>query len=282
MEPAPALASGTASAIVRREMATSDEDKNKDEDEDRDDVDEGAGEGNEPGEGGDEDGGDEDGGDEGEEEAPAAKKPAAKEPPAKAAKAAAGKAPATGKSSAAKAVEAPRPPPSAGLGKSVSLFVVVVGGLSLLMLLLGSERGGGPAQAPKWNEGQTVDVDITLVKTDRSDLACASGTEVKGLHCGYETTQKRWSKGDPNDDKKTLRPYSTVTSVNMLAAGVWSEPVLAPDKLPDSRFSIKCKFTIAGKMPRADVRWHEGEGWNNVTEWYTGTVSDCKMGTIQN
>jgi hypothetical protein len=276
MEPAPALASGTASAIVRREMATSDEDKNKDEDEDRDDVDEGAGEGNEPGEGGDEDGGDEDGGDEGEEEAPAAKKPAAKEPPAKAAKAAAGKAP------AAKAVEAPRPPPSAGLGKSVSLFVVVVGGLSLLMLLLGSERGGGPAQAPKWNEGQTVDVDITLVKTDRSDLACASGTEVKGLHCGYETTQKRWSKGDPNDDKKTLRPYSTVTSVNMLAAGVWSEPVLAPDKLPDSRFSIKCKFTIAGKMPRADVRWHEGEGWNNVTEWYTGTVSDCKMGTIQN
>jgi len=69
---------------------------------------------------------------------------------------------------------------------------------------------------------------------------------------------------------------------NFLAAGVWSEPVLAPDKLPSTRFTIKCKFTVAGKMPRADVRWHAGEGWNNVTDWYAGAVSNCTMGTIQN
>lgn len=236
-------------------MATSDEDKSNDEAEDRDD--EGEGKGGEEG---------------GEEEAAAEEeKPAAKAESAKPARVATGK-----------PVEAPRPPPSAGLGKSVSLFVLVVGGLSLAMLVLGSERGGGQAAAPKWNEGQTVDVDITLVSTDRTDLACASGTEIKGLHCAYESQSKKWSKGDANDEKKTLRPYSTTTSINMLAAGVWSEAVLAPDKLPSSRFTLKCKFNVAGKMPRADVRWHEGEGWNNVTDWYTGTVSDCKMGPIQN
>lgn len=247
-------------------MATSDEDKNRDEDEARDDA--GDGEGDEPGEG-------DAGG--GEEEAAAEEKPAPKAS-AKPAKAEGGKAAA--KPPAPRAAAAP--PPSAGLGKSVALFVMVVGGLSLLMLVLGNEPRGGPAGPPKWNDGQTVDVDITLVSTDRTDLACASGTEIKGLHCGFESTSKRWSKGDPNDDKKTLRPYSTVNNINMLAAGVWSEPALAADKLPGSRFSIKCKFTVAGKMPRADVRWHEGEGWNNVTDWYTGHVSDCKMGTIQN
>ncbi|MBK8255292.1 MAG: hypothetical protein IPK82_21865 [Polyangiaceae bacterium] len=173
------------------------------------------------------------------------------------------------------------PPPTAGLGKAVALFITVVGGLSLAMLLLGAERGGGGPAAPKWNEGQTVDVEITLVSTDRQDLACASGTEIKGLHCGFESQGKRWSKGDPADDKKTLRPYSTTNNINFFAAGVWAEPALAADKLPGSRFSVKCKFAVEGKMPRADVRWHEGEGWNNVTDWYAGAVSDCKIGTVQ-
>lgn len=241
-------------------MATSDEDKDRDEDEARDEGSEGDDDGSAPGDGGD------------DEEAAAEEE---KEADAKPAKASPAKAP-------ARPAEPPRPPPSAGLGKSVSLFVMVVGGLSLLMVVLGAERGGGPAAPPKWNDGQTVEVDITLVSTDRTNLACASGTDIKGLHCGFESPNKRWTKGDPNDDKKTLRPYSTTNSINMLAAGVWSEPILEPSKVPDTRFSIKCKFTVAGKMPRADVRWKEGEGWNNVTDWYTGHVSDCKMGTIQN
>jgi hypothetical protein len=176
------------------------------------------------------------------------------------------------------------PPPTAGLGKSVMLFVVVVGGLSLLMVLLGQsgDGRGNPPAPPKWTDGQVVDLDITLVSTDRQDLACASGTEVAGLHCMFESQGKRWSKGDPNDDKKTLRPYSTTANVNFLAAGIWSEPALAADKLPNARFTLKCKYKVAGKMPRADVRWHEGEGWNNVTDWYAGSVSDCKIGNVQN
>ena len=173
-----------------------------------------------------------------------------------------------------------KPLPSAGLGKSVTLFVMVVGGISLLMLLLGSERGvTGPA-APQWKEGDTVDVDITLVSTDKQDLACASGGDVKGLHCGYETQAKRWTKSDPADEKKTLRPYSTTNGINFLAAGVWSDPALSGD-LPKTRFAVTCKLHVIGTMPRADVRWHEGEGWNSVNEWFTGDVSSCKLSSIQ-
>jgi hypothetical protein len=148
------------------------------------------------------------------------------------------------------------------------------------MLLLGSERGvNGPA-APQWKEGDTVDVDITLVSTDKQDLACASGGDLKGLHCGYETQAKRWTKGDPNDEKKTLRPYSTTNGINFLAAGVWTDPALSGE-LPKTRFAVTCKLNVAGKMPRADVRWHEGEGWNSVNDWYTGDVSACKLSSIQ-
>lgn len=177
--------------------------------------------------------------------------------------------------------EPPRAPPTAGLGKSVTLFIMVVGGISLLMLLLGTEKGGGGASPPKWEEGKSYDIDITLVSTDKQDLACASGTEIKGLHCGFESQARRWSKGDANDDKKMLRPYSTTNGIQFFAAGLWSEPALAPDKLPATRFSVKCKLNVAGKMPRADVRWHEGEGWNNVSDWFTGSVADCKLGTVQ-
>lgn len=277
-----ALASGALSGIVPPAMPTSsdEDDKNKDEAEDGDDADEAAGE--------DKDGGTDDEGNEGGEEEEASAAAPAKSETVKGASSKAASAKArTPDAPVARGVTAARPdaskaPPAAGLGKSVLLFVVVVGGLSLLMLALGAERGGGAAAPPKWNEGQSVDVDITLVSTDKTDLACASGTEVKGLHCGFESQGKRWTKGDAADDKKVLRPYSTTNNINMLAAGVWSEPALAGDKMPGARFTFKCKFNVIGKMPRADVRWHEGEGWNNVTDWYTGSVSDCKIGSVQN
>lgn len=197
---------------------------------------------------------------------------------AKQKKAAGEKAPSSAPKPAPKA--APPPPPSAGLGKSVSLFVAIVGGISVLMLLLGNERGVSGPQAPQWKEGDTVDVDITLVSTDKQDLACASGSDVKGLHCGFESQGKRWTKGDPADEKTTLRPYSTTNGINFLAAGVWSDPALTTD-LPKTRFAVTCKFKVAGKMPRADVRWHEGEGWNNTADWFTGDVSACKISSIQ-
>lgn len=256
--------------MVPADMATSsdDDDKDKATDSENEASDEAPEEGEASSEGSEEEGAE-------EESAPAK---ASKEP-AKASKDTALNAALAGKKEPAKA---PAPPPSAGLGKSVSLFVGVVGGISLLMLLLGGERGvAGPA-APQWKEGDTVEVDVTLVSTDRQELACASGTELKGLHCGFESQGKRWSKGDPNDDKKTLRPYSTTNGINFLGAGLWTDAGLTEGKLPTTRFAVKCKLNVAGKMPRADVRWREGESFNSVTDWFTGSVSDCKLSSVQN
>lgn len=271
----PPLASGALSGIVRRAMGKSSDD---DDDKAKDAAGE-AEDSNENPDAGDEDEGGAPGKDDDEAAAAEVKSEPEGKAPAKASSAAVNAA--LLKGAPAKSPVAARPPPTAGLGKSVTLFVGVVAGISLLMLALGNERGQQGTAPPKWKEGEKVDVEITLVSTDRQDLACASGTEINGLHCANESQGKRWSKGDPNDDKKMLKPYSTTNGINFLAAGVWTDPGL-PEKLPNSRFTLKCKLEVAKKMPRADVRWHEGEGWNSVTDWYAGSVSECKMGTVQN
>lgn len=163
------------------------------------------------------------------------------------------------------------------LGKSMLLFVVIVGGIAAGFAILGREQGQHPS-TPKWAVGQTVDVEITLVKNDRQDLSCASGDEIGGKHCAFEAQNKPWSKGDNGDDKKLLKPYTTTDRVQFTAAGLWSDPALAADKLPPSRFSVKCKYKVEGMLKNVAVRWEPTGQWYPGNEWYAGSVSDCKVG----
>ncbi|MFT3769706.1 MAG: hypothetical protein QM820_30075 [Minicystis sp.] len=209
--------------------------------------------------------------DTGEEEAPAKAKAAAK-PAAKA-----GGKPAA-KRAGAKGARRAAPPPQQGasLGKSMILFVVIIGGLAAGFALLGSEKHQEQAK-PKWKVGDVADVEITLVKNDRQDLACASADEINGKHCGFEANNKPWSKGDNADDKKLLKPYTTTDRVQFAAAGVWSEPALSGDKLPATRFSVKCKYKVEGMLKAMSVRWESTGQWFAGNDWYAGSVSDCKI-----
>jgi hypothetical protein len=178
---------------------------------------------------------------------------------------------------AARAQKAAAVPQGGGsLGKSVILFVVIVGGLLLGFAILGREQ---PAEAirVRWTPGQTVDLEITLVRNDRQELACAATDEIAGKHCAFEAPNKPWSKGDNNDDKKLLKPYTTTDRVQFTAAGLWSEPALAPDKLPATRFNVKCKYKVDGLLKNLGVRWEQSGQWFPNNEWYAGSVSDCKI-----
>jgi hypothetical protein len=162
--------------------------------------------------------------------------------------------------------------------KAMVLFVVIVGGLGLLMWALsGGEGGGDGPVTPKWAVGTTVDVEITLVPTDSKDLACAAADELGGRHCAFESQAKAWSKGDNSDDKKLLKPYTTTDRIQFLAAGLWSDPALAPGKLPATRFSVKCKYAVEGKMKKPSVRWASDGPWYDSNEWYSGAVSSCAL-----
>ena len=209
-------------------------------------------------------------------EAPKAEaKAEAKAPPA-AVKVTPAKAPAK-KPKASKATPRRAPPPSsASLGKSMVLFVVVVGTLAAGFALLGQERGGGGPRGPAWKPGQTVDVEITLVAGDKRELNCAAADEVAGRHCSFESPTKVWSKGDAGDDKKTLRPYTSTDNVQFVAAGLWSEPALA-NNLPTTRFSVKCKYTVEGKLKSPTFHWESGWEGQPRGEMLAGILTGCTL-----
>jgi hypothetical protein len=173
----------------------------------------------------------------------------------------------------------PAPGPSgASLGKNVILFLGIMTTLALGYSYLGKEVPAPAIPAVRWAAGQTVDVEVTLVAADAKNLGCASPTEIAGRHCAFEGPGKPWTKGTPGDDLTTLRPYTTTNRIQFLASGLWSQPSLAAEKLPPTRFTVKCKYTVEGKIRSPQVRWDEAGAWNPQTnEWYTGRLSTCSV-----
>jgi hypothetical protein len=239
---APAAKAGAAKASVAKASAK----PAKDEEEDEDDEDD-------------------------EEEKPAPKAAQPRRPGSSGGARRSGRGPGAGRSKGASVQQG-----GGSLGKSVLLFFVIVIGLGVGFMVLGRETTQEQAK-PKWSAGQTVDVEITLVRTDRQDLACAAADEVAGKHCAFEAANKPWSKGDAIDDRKVLKPYTTTEHIQFTAAGLWSDPAMAADKLPATRFSVKCKYKVEGNIKNMSVRWEQTGQWFPNNEWYAGTVSDCKI-----
>jgi hypothetical protein len=193
------------------------------------------------------------------------------------------------KPSAKRAARSPRPkidpaqaaplrPKGGSLTKSVLLFIVVVGGLAAGFALLGREQGGaGRAANAAWKTGQTVDVEITLVKQDREELMCAAAQEINGRRCAQERANKPWGTPSSADDKKLLKPYTTTNGAELLAAGLWSEPSMTTN-LPPTRFSVKCKFTVEGIVKAPAIRWASDRPfYDSPSDWPAGAVTGCTV-----
>ena len=167
-------------------------------------------------------------------------------------------------------------PPATSLGKSVTLFAVVVFGLGAGFYFLGKSEAGGDRNVPKWKVGQEVQVDITLDPRDDAKLACASGTEIGGKRCEYSS---KTQKVEPVPaDAALLKPYTTTDGVQFLAAGLWSHPELEKGKRPVDRFTVRCKLKVEGMVKAPAVRWDVGAAWGErPNDWYAGAVSGCTL-----
>jgi Domain of unknown function (DUF4190) len=157
-----------------------------------------------------------------------------------------------------------------------SFFLLTVGGFAAAFAILGREAPPAPS-GPHWKIGDTVDVEMTLVKTDLGGLACASANAIGDEHCGFEAPTKPWGNGDITDDKALLKPYTTIDRVGFTAAGVWSSPALTPERLPNHRFSVKCKYRVDGVLEDLSVRWAQHGAWYPRSKWYAGAISDCAL-----
>lgn len=174
--------------------------------------------------------------------------------------------------------------------RNIILFVALVGGLALAFALLGNQTGGGGTVAqPKWKIGESFDVTITLVTPDYKDLECAMKEPIAGRHCAYESQGRVFPQKDRNarTNSNLLQPFTAVKpqEVRFLAAGMWTSEVLKKklDKedfdRPSPRFNVTCKYKVEGKVKDAKIRWKPNGGWQPADGWFTGSLSDCKIGS---
>jgi hypothetical protein len=169
------------------------------------------------------------------------------------------------------------PPPPAGMGKSVFVFIGIFGALAVGFFVLGnSEPFGGSGNKPKWKQGQEVSVDLTLDPRDDTKLACAAKAEVAGRHCEFDDKTTKFA--GKLEDPTQLRPYTATDGTQLLAAGVWTQPELEKAKRPTDRFTVRCKYKVEGFVKNPAVRWDPAGGWfDQPREWHAGLVSDCKV-----
>jgi hypothetical protein len=99
--------------------------------------------------------------------------------------------------------------------------------------------------------GKANYVEISLIRADVQNLACASDIDVDGLRCGFHDS------GTPQsglDEAQTIRQYNTIKNELFLAAGLWAQPVMQ-GPLPSERFSVLCEFHQVGALKNPKLRW---------------------------
>lgn len=130
---------------------------------------------------------------------------------------------------------------------------------------------GGP-----WRTGSTQPIEITLIRDDARNLACASNVNVDGLHCAFDQEGKHPYSGNA-DPKQILRPYCSTKGEILVAAGLWNSPSL-PSTLPASRFTVVCNFRVTSVLKSAQVRWSETGKFEGLKQSVPmGILSDCSI-----
>lgn len=126
-----------------------------------------------------------------------------------------------------------------------------------------------------WRVGSTRVVELTLIRQDKQNLACAADHEVEGLQCGYRSDSQPVATSA--DDPRILNPWNTVGNELLLGAGLWNSPGLQ-GPLPDTRFSVICNYAIKGVMRSALVRFDPAAGFSPIGRPVTvGTLTNCVL-----
>lgn len=115
-------------------------------------------------------------------------------------------------------------------------------------------------------------VELTVIREDRENLACASDVVSSELRCGHHQDQ---SLRTPVDEPNTLRPYNTVTNELLLGAGLWTSTAL-PATLPERRFTVTCNYHVTSVLKSAALRWTVGGKFDPLSQSIpVGTLKDC-------
>jgi len=169
-------------------------------------------------------------------------------------------------------VKAP-PAPKNVLLYSLSGFLCI--GVALwLILAWAGYKDKYSQQTEGWRLGSTKMLEITLIRDDKKNLACASEKAFAGVHCGFRINGQPWGT-TPDTDPNVLQPFNTVKNELFLAAGLWQSPILQ-GTLPAERFTVVCNYHILGVLKAVSLRWSATGTFGPVDQSVTvGNLTDC-------
>jgi hypothetical protein len=190
-------------------------------------------------------------------------------------------------------VRSPAGAPSAGELEPlirVTLALLVIG-LGIWLLLAGAAyRRQYSGTGVAWHRGASNFIEITLVREDDVNLACATDATMEGLHCGFRADRQprqaiaasfaeaptTAGAGD-NDDAHLLRPYNTVNGELFLGAGLW-DSLARHARLPAGRFTVNCDFEVVGALRSVALRWTRNGGFEaNDRNLAVGVLRNCAI-----
>lgn len=156
---------------------------------------------------------------------------------------------------------------------------LVFGGLAVVTVIVWAALGRGSGG------GGTARAEITLVTTDRDDLACASDKAVGRYRCEFRAPGTPWP--DPPAPADRLAGYFTVDQKLYVIPGLFEQPALAKryadeeqrhlahDQRP--RFVAACQLKLIEHLKDFQTRWVKTGGWNHQDDAWVATASDCQV-----
>lgn len=159
----------------------------------------------------------------------------------------------------------------------LSLLTFCLTGFGVWLVSAGKAYREQYAQATEaWRVGTTREVELTVVKNDRRNLACSSDQTIAGLSCGYRRSGRESGRVSP-DNPQMLQPFNTTSNQLLLGAGLWTSAELK-EPLPEGRFTVVCNYHIKGIMKSAAVRFDPHASFGAVGKTVTaGALSDCVL-----
>ncbi len=169
---------------------------------------------------------------------------------------------------------APAPPPPPHLAVYTTFGFLCIGVALWLVFSWIGYKDRYSQQTEGWHLGGTKMIEITLIREDKKNLACASDQSFEGVHCGYNANSQPWGPG-PEEDGNALQPFNTVKNELFLGAGLWLAPILQHE-LPSSRFTVVCNFHVKGVLKNVSLRWSPTGNFSPVDQSVAvGSLTDC-------
>lgn len=176
------------------------------------------------------------------------------------------------------APEPPKPsrkeeqPPKNMLLYTVFGFLCIGVGLWLVLAWAGYKEKY-TQQTEGWHLGGTKMIEVTLIRDDKKNLACASEKIFGTIHCGFHSNGFPWSS--PEADPNVLQPFNTVKNELFLASGLWQAPILQ-GTLPAERFTVVCNYHVVGVLKAVSLRWSPTGSFTPVDQSVAvGNLTDC-------